>query len=163
MDNTPHQTCDDPVGPTFDPKPSLALAISPPPHPVACGCCAELVKALPDRWQSQYFAVQQLEATSADGERIPYFLVAPKNLSYTQAAPVLLYGYGGFERKVTPWYSATYGRLLLDRGGCLAVANIRGGGEFGPAWHQVEPLLLAFLVFQIPVGVPRTQGDATSV
>ena len=83
--------------------------------------------------------MEQLEAVSADGERIPYFLVAPKNLSYTRSAPLLLYGYGGFQASLTPWYSATYGKLLMERGGCLVVANIRGGGEFGPEWHQVFP------------------------
>ena len=97
----------------------------------------ELLKALPHRWQSKDFAVQQFEALSSDGELIPYFLVAAKNLSYTRDAPVLMYGYGGFQISLTPWYSATYGNLLMERGGCFVVANIRGGGEFGPEWHQV--------------------------
>ena len=108
------------------------------PHAASHGFHTELLRASPNHWQSQHFAVQQLEATGADGQRIPYFLVAPANLSYTRSAPVLLYGDGG--ESLVPWCSATYGKLLLERGGCLAVANIRGGGEFGPEWHQVEPL-----------------------
>lgn len=81
-------------------------------------------------------AVRQLEATSADGTRVPYFLVGPEDAEADGDAPVLLYAYGGFQVSETPVYSAARGMGWLETGGTLVVANIRGGGEFGPAWHQ---------------------------
>lgn len=80
--------------------------------------------------------VSQRFATSSDGTEIPYFLVHRSDLTADGETPTLLYGYGGFEISMTPTYSGTIGRLWLDRGGAYAVANIRGGGEFGPDWHQ---------------------------
>ena len=77
---------------------------------------------------------EQFEATSKDGTKIPYFVTRPKNLH--GPAPTVLYGYGGFEISLTPSYSANFGRLWLTHGGIYVVANIRGGGEFGPAWHE---------------------------
>eukprot|EP00392_Amoebophrya_sp_AT5.2_P005027 g5036.t1 len=76
-------------------------------------------------------------ATSADGTQIPYFLVG-KDLDKTAAAPrpTVLYGYGGFEISLTPSYMAIAGRQWIEKGGIFALANIRGGGEFGPEWHQ---------------------------
>ena len=67
---------------------------------------------------------------------MPYFLVLPKGFEPNGKTPTLLYGYGGFEISLTPSYRATYGKLWLERGGAYAIANIRGGGEFGPRWHQ---------------------------
>ena len=67
---------------------------------------------------------------------MPYFVVRPKTLPFDGTAPTLLYGYGGFQVSLTPAYSGALGRLWLERGGVYAVANIRGGGEFGPAWHR---------------------------
>jgi prolyl oligopeptidase len=67
---------------------------------------------------------------------VPYFLVRPKDLKYDGKAPTLLYGYGGFEISLTPGYSGTVGKAWLEKGGVYAVANIRGGGEYGPRWHQ---------------------------
>jgi prolyl oligopeptidase len=88
------------------------------------------------------FAVQQLWATSADGTRIPYFVVAPKDMKLDGRNPVWMFSYGGFENSLTPSYSGSYedlrgvyGRLWLERGGVLVLPNIRGGGEFGPSWH----------------------------
>jgi prolyl oligopeptidase len=77
---------------------------------------------------------QQFEAISKDGTKIPYFVTRPKVLH--GPAPTILYGYGGFEVSLTPAYSANAGRLWVSKGGLYVVANIRGGGEFGPAWHE---------------------------
>lgn len=80
--------------------------------------------------------VEQRFATSKDGTRVPYFVVWPDGARADGANPTLLYGYGGFEISLKPWYSGGFGRAWYRRGGVLVVANIRGGGEFGPAWHQ---------------------------
>jgi len=80
--------------------------------------------------------VSQHEAVSKDGTRIPYFEVAPKDLKLDGTAPTVLSGYGGFEVSLQPYYSGVQGSGWLERGGVLVIANIRGGGEFGPRWHQ---------------------------
>ncbi len=80
--------------------------------------------------------VSQHEATSKDGTRIPYFEVAPRSLKLDGTQPTLLTGYGGFEVPVLPGYNGVEGSGWIERGGVLVVANIRGGGEFGPKWHQ---------------------------
>ena len=81
--------------------------------------------------------VEQQWAVSADGTRIPYFVVRPKNLKLDGTAPTLLYAYGGFQISETPYYSGVViGKLWLERGGVFVLANIRGGGEFGPRWHE---------------------------
>jgi prolyl oligopeptidase len=95
---------------------------------------AKPIKSLPSRFDATGLVSVQHEAVSADGEKIPYFVVQAANRS--GPAPTLLYGYGGFEISQTPWYWANAGKLWLTRGGAIAVANIRGGGEFGPAWHD---------------------------
>ena len=92
------------------------------------------IKSLPARFDASNLVTEQFEATSKDGTKIPYFVTRPKNL--TGPAPTVLYGYGGFEVSLTPSYSANFGRLWLTHGGIYVVANIRGGGEFGPAWHE---------------------------
>ncbi|HEX4370660.1 MAG TPA: prolyl oligopeptidase family serine peptidase [Rhizomicrobium sp.] len=92
------------------------------------------IKSLPARFDASGLVTGQFEATSKDGAKIPYFVTRPKNL--TGPAPAVLYGYGGFEISLTPSYSANFGRLWLSHGGIYVVANIRGGGEFGPAWHE---------------------------
>jgi len=92
------------------------------------------VKSLPSRFDAGGLKTVQYEAVSTDGTKIPYFVVHGANRN--GPAPTLLYGYGGFEVSQTPWYWATAGRLWLAHGGAIAVANIRGGGEFGPAWHD---------------------------
>jgi prolyl oligopeptidase len=94
----------------------------------------EPIKSLPARFDASGLVTEQFEATSKDGTKVPYFVTRPKNLS--GPAPTLLYGYGGFEVSLTPSYSANFGRLWLSHGGIYVVANIRGGGEFGPAWHE---------------------------
>ncbi len=92
------------------------------------------IKSLPARFDSSGLVTEQFEAVSKDGTKIPYFVTRPKSLN--GPAPTILYGYGGFEVSLTPGYSANFGRLWLSRGGIYVVANIRGGGEFGPAWHD---------------------------
>jgi prolyl oligopeptidase len=92
------------------------------------------IKSLPARFDAAGLVTEQFQATSKDGTKIPYFVTRPKNLS--GPAPTILYGYGGFEVSLTPSYSANFGRLWLSHGGIYVVANIRGGGEFGPAWHD---------------------------
>lgn len=96
----------------------------------------EQVKASPARFDASTHVVEQFEATSTDGTKIPYFVVRPKDVKYDGSAPTLLYAYGGFQVPMTPGYSGVMGKLWLERGGVYVVANIRGGGEFGPAWHE---------------------------
>ncbi len=74
----------------------------------------------------------QGEATSVDGTKVPYFLLRPPGAG---PAPTLLYGYGGFRISQTPGYASLVGAGWLQAGGSYVVANIRGGGEFGPDWH----------------------------
>lgn len=95
-----------------------------------------LVKSTPPRFDASQHVVEQLEARSKDGTMVPYFVVRPKNLAFDGSAPTLLYAYGGFEISLPPSYSGVMGKLWLERGGVYVLANIRGGGEFGPAWHQ---------------------------
>lgn len=95
-----------------------------------------VIKTLPERFDAGQLEVHQHEVNSADGETIPYFIVHRKGLVSDGRTPTLLYGYGGFEISLTPKYSAVTGRLWLERGGAYTVANIRGGGEFGPRWHK---------------------------
>ncbi len=96
----------------------------------------EKLKSTPAFFDTEGMTVTQHEAASADGTLIPYFLVTPKGYTPNGTNPTILYGYGGFEISMTPFYSAVWGTAWLERGGVIALANIRGGGEFGPAWHQ---------------------------
>jgi prolyl oligopeptidase len=88
------------------------------------------------KFDASGLVAEQREAVSSDGTRIPYFLVHRKDIKLDGNNPTLLYAYGGFEASETPAYSATTGKLWLEHGGVYALANIRGGGEFGPAWHE---------------------------
>ncbi|PQO34138.1 S9 family peptidase [Bremerella cremea] len=96
----------------------------------------EKLKSLPEFFDASDLQVEQFEATSKDGTKIPYFQVSHKDLKLDGSNATLLYGYGGFEIALTPNYSATTGTAWLSKGGVFVVANIRGGGEFGPKWHQ---------------------------
>lgn len=96
----------------------------------------ELLKSRPAFFDAAGLTAQQHVAVSRDGTRIPYFQVGPNGLALDGNHPTLLYGYGGFEIALTPSYSGTVGSAWLERGGVYVLANIRGGGEFGPAWHQ---------------------------
>ncbi|MEP6967994.1 MAG: prolyl oligopeptidase family serine peptidase, partial [Pseudomonadota bacterium] len=94
------------------------------------------IKALPARFNAALDVTEQFEATSNDGTKVPYFVVHPKAMALDGANPTLLYAYGGFEASELPGYSAMIGKLWLERGGVYVLANIRGGGEFGPSWHE---------------------------
>ncbi|HEB53002.1 MAG TPA: S9 family peptidase, partial [bacterium] len=93
-------------------------------------------RSLPEFFDASGLMIEQKQAVSRDGTRVPYFLVRKRELAFDGGNPTLLYGYGGFEVSLTPGYGATVGACWLERGGVYAVANIRGGGEFGPRWHQ---------------------------
>jgi prolyl oligopeptidase len=94
------------------------------------------VKSRRAQFDASRDTVEQLEATSTDGTKIPYFIVHPKTMKLDGTNPTLLTAYGGFEISMTPSYQDMGGKLWLERGGVYVLANIRGGGEFGPAWHE---------------------------
>jgi prolyl oligopeptidase len=97
---------------------------------------AAMLKSVPAKFDASGLKVEQHFATSKDGTKVPYFLVARKDIPMVGTTPTLLYGYGGFQVSMNPAYSPVTGRLWLEQGGAYVLANIRGGGEFGPAWHQ---------------------------
>lgn len=116
---------------------SLATVVGPGEEAPA----PEVLRSAPAFFDADGLVARQHFATSDDGTRVPYFVVGRSDLVAggepgTGVAPTLLYGYGGFEISLTPAYSGTLGRAWLERGGVYVVANIRGGGEYGPAWHQ---------------------------
>jgi prolyl oligopeptidase len=94
------------------------------------------VKAMPARFDAGGLVVDQYEATSTDGTKIPYFIVHRKDMKRDGSTPTIMTAYGGFEVPMTPSYAAITGKLWLERGNSFVLANIRGGGEFGPAWHE---------------------------
>ncbi|SEE64429.1 prolyl oligopeptidase family serine peptidase [Ruania alba] len=96
----------------------------------------EPLKAMPQFFDPSGLLIEQHFATSDDGTQVPYFLVRREDLTSDGSNPTLLYGYGGFEISLTPTYSGAMGSAWLERGGVYVLANIRGGGEYGPAWHQ---------------------------
>jgi prolyl oligopeptidase len=96
----------------------------------------ETLKSRPRFFDSAGMRAEQRFATSKDGTRVPYFVIWPKDAKADGANPTLLYGYGGFEVAMQPFYSGSAGNVWLGRGGVFVLANIRGGGEFGPAWHR---------------------------
>lgn len=96
----------------------------------------KLVQQTPHYFEAGNIVLRQYQATSADGTDIPYFVIGQAAVIDKGNAPTIQYGYGGFEVPVVPGYSAINGKLWLERGGVYVIANIRGGGEFGPRWHQ---------------------------
>ena len=97
---------------------------------------AQTIKRQPAFFDAAKFMVSQHFVNSADGTRVPYFEIAPRGMKLDGSHRTLLYGYGGFEISLLPFYSGSIGRAWLERGGVYVIANIRGGGEYGPAWHQ---------------------------
>lgn len=97
---------------------------------------AETIKQAPAFFDASTFEVTQHFVHSKDGTRVPYFEIARKGIKLDGSHRTLLYGYGGFEVSLQPYYSGSIGRAWLERGGVFVVANIRGGGEYGPQWHQ---------------------------
>lgn len=113
----------------------------------------EKLKNQPDFFDPKPYTVKQLEAVSKDGTRIPYFVVMGKNTKMDGNNPTLLYGYGGFEVSLNPFYNPGIGVNWLDKGGIFVMSNIRGGGEFGPQWHQAGLLKNRHRVFEDFIGV----------
>ncbi len=105
-------------------------------YTITRGGAPEATKSLPARFDASGLVTEQKFATSKDGTKVPYFLVRHKDTELNSTTPTILYGYGGFEISLTPGYLSGVGKLWLENGGAYVVANIRGGGEFGPAWHQ---------------------------
>lgn len=99
------------------------------------GAEIEPLKSMPALFDADDLQVEQHFATSADGTRVPYFQVSRQDLVSDGHNPTLLYGYGGFEVSLRPGYDAAIGRIWLEYGGVYVIANIRGGGEYGPLWH----------------------------
>ncbi|MBU6452876.1 MAG: prolyl oligopeptidase family serine peptidase [Cyanobacteria bacterium REEB67] len=95
-----------------------------------------LLKRQPSFFNSDNLDIKQFEAHSDDGTIVPYFQLSRKDLKLNGTNPTLLYGYGGFEISLLPKYDAINGASWAERGGVYILANIRGGGEFGPAWHE---------------------------
>jgi prolyl oligopeptidase len=100
------------------------------------GQSPEVAKQLPHFFDANGLLVEQFEVASTDGTEIPYFVVRPEAMKADGSNPTLLYGYGGFEIEMLPRYSAVTGSAWLEKGGVYVLANIRGGGEFGPRWHR---------------------------
>jgi len=96
----------------------------------------QLLKQAPARFDASGLEVEQYEATSKDGTKIPYFIVKREGMELNGETPTLMYGYGGFQVSQLPSYSSLLGKLWLEKGGAYVLTNLRGGGEFGPAWHQ---------------------------
>lgn len=113
----------------------------------------EKLKNQPDFFNPKPYKVKQLEAVSKDGTRIPYFVIMGKNTKMDGKNPTLLYAYGGFQVSMRPYYSATTGIGWLEKGGVYVLANIRGGGEFGPKWHQAGLKKNRHKVFEDFIGV----------
>jgi prolyl oligopeptidase len=109
--------------------PSSLYVVEPGKQPVK-------IKSTQAHFDATGMKVAQYEAVTKDGTKIPYFIVMPKGYQANGANPTLQYGYGGFEISERPTYSASVGSAWLERGGVYVLANIRGGGEFGPKWHQ---------------------------
>jgi prolyl oligopeptidase len=97
---------------------------------------SEALKSLPRYFDATSIVTRQFEAVSADGTKIPYFIAMREGLPLDGGNPTLIYGYGGFGNTELPWYSGSFGKAWLEPGGVLVLANLRGGGEFGPQWHQ---------------------------
>ena len=101
------------------------------------GKAGEFLKSLPDLYDNDGITAEQHWVTSADGTKVPYFQVGKRS---DEPQPTLLYGYGGFNISMGPQYSPVQGNAWLEKGAIYVLANIRGGGEFGPQWHQAALL-----------------------
>ncbi len=97
---------------------------------------SEVVRQAPARFDASTHVTEQFEARSSDGTMIPYFVTRPRDMAMDGSAPTILFGYGGFQVSFPPAYKPEMGKLWLENGGVFVQANIRGGGEFGPQWHQ---------------------------
>jgi prolyl oligopeptidase len=104
-------------------------------HGVAGKKTREKLKSQPAFFKADGLEIQQFETKSKDGTRVPYFQVSRTGIKLDGTNPTLLYGYGGFNISMLPGYTPTIGAGWLEKGGVYVLANIRGGGEFGPTWH----------------------------
>lgn len=122
------------------------------------------LKSLSSKFDADNLTVEQKFATSKDGTKVPYFIVHQKDLKLDGTTPTLLYGYGGFQVSMTPGYSPVTGKLWLENGGAYVLANIRGGGEFGPSWHQAGLKLKRQRIYDdfIAVGEDLVRSEVTS-
>lgn len=105
-------------------------------YAVERGLEPQAVQSLPARFAADGLVTEQKFATSKDGTRVPYFVIRRADTEMNGETPTMLYGYGGFEISLTPTYLQGFGKLWIENGGAYVIANIRGGGEYGPAWHQ---------------------------
>jgi prolyl oligopeptidase len=94
------------------------------------------LRTAPAKFDASTHVTEQFEARSSDGTMIPYFVTRPRDMAMDGSAPTILFGYGGFQISFPPAYKPEMGKLWLENGGVFVQANIRGGGEFGPEWHQ---------------------------
>ncbi len=97
---------------------------------------ASPIRSLKDQFDNKNLVEEQGEAISKDGTKIPFFIIRNKNMKYDGNNPTLMFGYGGFEIPLLPSYASVVGASWLERGNVYVIANIRGGGEYGPKWHQ---------------------------
>lgn len=125
---------------------ALDAGAAAPPRPV---------KALPAKFDATGVTVRQYEATSTDGTKVPYFVVLPKGAALDGSVPTLMTAYGGFEISRLPTYLGSTGKLWVERGGAFVLANIRGGGEFGPAWHDAGRKTKRQIIFDDFASVAR--------
>ena len=114
----------------------------------ASGGAAIKLRALPDRFDASRFVTEQFWATSKDGTKVPYFVVHARGMKFDGSNPTLLNAYGGFQVSETPFYSGITGKLWLEKGGVFVLANIRGGGEFEPRWHNAGLKLNRMRVYE---------------
>lgn len=120
----------------------------------------ELLKQMPSFFDAEGIRVEQRFAVSDDGTRVPFFIVGPDDLASGAPHPTLLYGYGGFERPLVPGYMPGAGRGWLSRGGVFVIANIRGGGEYGPRWHKAALKENRFRAYEDFAAVARDLIDS---
>ena len=116
------------------------------------------VKSLPAKFDAAGLVVEQFKAASKDGTQVPYFIVHSNKQKLDGSTPTILYAYGGFQVPLTPSYGAELGKLWLERGGAFVLANIRGGGEFGPAWHEAGLKLNRQRIYDDFTAVARDLG-----
>lgn len=112
-----------------------------------------LLKRSPERFNAHGMHTERFEAISKDGTKIPYFVVSKESLKKDGKNPTLLYGYGGFEIPMQPSYNGVLGKAWLEKGGVYVLSNLRGGGEFGPAWHQAVQKENRYKVFEDNIAI----------
>lgn len=113
----------------------------------------QVLKSSPARFKSEGLKTQRFEAISADGTKIPYFVVSKADLEMNGKNPTLLYGYGGFQSPMQPSYLNFIGKVWVEKGGVYVMSNLRGGGEFGPNWHQSVLKENRYKVFQDNIAI----------